>query len=100
MKWLKRICVLLVLVAVFFWGMLFTSENTAEVPLHLVFWQGPSASISLWVILAFAVGGIVGLVLSLALMTRLRAGMLRAERRAERFEKELSNLRANAVKAS
>ena len=80
--------------------MLFTTENTAEVPLHLVFWQGPSASISLWVILAFAVGGIVGLVLSTALLTRLRAGMLRAERRAQRFEKELTTLRTNAAKGS
>ncbi|MEZ5524751.1 MAG: lipopolysaccharide assembly protein LapA domain-containing protein [Pseudomonadales bacterium] len=100
MNWLKRIFILLVLAAVFLWGMLFTTENTAEVPLNLVFWQGPSTSVSLWVILAFAAGGVLGLGLSLLLLARLRAGMLRAERRAERAEKELSSLRANAVKTN
>ena len=63
MKWLKRIGVLLLLAAVFFWGMLFTAENTGQVSLNLVFWVLPSASISLWVILGFAMGGLVGLLL-------------------------------------
>ena len=100
MKWFKRVCVLLILAAVFFWGMLFTSENTAELPLHLVFWELPAASISLWVILSFAVGGMVGLVLSLALLARLRAGLLRAEHRSQRFEKEVISLRSNALKGN
>lgn len=100
MKWLKRICILVLLVAAFFWGMLFTSENTAQVALNLVFWQLSPASVSLWVILGFATGGLVGLVVSLLLITKLRTGLLRAERRARTFEKEVSALRANALKDS
>jgi len=100
MKWLKRMCVLVLLVAAFFWGMLFTSENTAQVALNLVFWELNPASVSLWVILGFAVGGLLGLTLSLLLVTKLRAGLHRAERRAQLFEKEVVNLRTNAVKAS
>jgi len=100
MKWLKRVCVLLLLTAAFFWGMLFTSENTAQVALHLVFWESNPASVSLWVILGFAVGGLVGLALSILLVTRLRAGLHRAERRAKLFEKEVLTLRANALKDS
>jgi len=100
MKWLKRICVLLLLAAAFFWGMLFTSENTAQVALHLVFWESDPASVSLWVILGFALGGLTGLMLSLLLMAKLRAGLHRTERRAQAFEKEVVSLRANSVKDS
>jgi len=100
MKWLKRVCILVLLVAAFFWGMLFTSENTAQVALNLVFWQLNPASVSLWVILGFAAGGLLGLTLSLLLVTKLRAGLHRAERRAQLFEKEVINLRTNAVKAN
>lgn len=100
MKWLKRIFVLLLLAATFFWGMLFTSENTAQVALNLVFWQSNPASMSLWVILGFAAGGLVGLALSILLLTKLRASLHRAERRAQMFEKEIATLRANAIKSS
>jgi len=100
MKWLKRLCILVLLAAAFFWGMLFTSENTAQVALNLVFWQLAPASVSLWVILGFAAGGMLGLVISLLIITKLRASLLRVERRAQLFEKEVNTLRANAVKDS
>lgn len=100
MKWLKRIFVLVLLVATFFWGMLFTSENTAQIALNLVFWQSNPASMSLWVILGFAAGGLVGLALSILLLTKLRASLRRSERRAQMFEKEIATLRANAIKSS
>ena len=100
MKWLKRMSVLLLLVAAFFWGMLFTTENTAQVVLNLVFWQSNPASMSLWIILGFAAGGLVGLALSILLVTKLRASVHRAERRAQLFEKEVAALRANAIKSS
>ena len=90
----------LLLAAAFFWGMLFTSENTAQVGLHLVFWQLAPASVSLWVILGFSVGGLAGLTLSLLLVAKLRAGLMRAERRAKLFEKEVTTLRTNSAKGS
>lgn len=98
MKWLKRLCILVLLVAAFFWGMLFTAENTAQVALNLVFWQLSPASVSLWIILAFAVGGLLGLLLSLLLVIKLQASLHRTARRAQAFEKEVTALRANALK--
>ena len=80
--------------------MLFTSENTAQVALNLVFWQSNPASMSLWVILGFAAGGLLGLLLSMLLLTKLRASLHRAERRAQLFEKEIATLRANAIKSN
>ena len=97
MKWIKRICVLLLLTVVFFWGMLFTSENTAQVALSLVFWQSNPANMSLWLILGFAAGGLLGLLLSMLLLAKLRAGLHHAERRAQLFEKEIATLRANVI---
>lgn len=100
MKWLKQLCILVLLVAAFFWGMLFTTENTAQIALNLVFWQLSPASVSLWIILAFAAGGLLGLLLNLLLVIKLRARLHRTERRAQASEKEVTALRANALKDS
>lgn len=100
MKWLIRIFVVILLVAIFFWGMLFTSENTTQVALNLVFWQSNPASMSLWVILGFAAGGLLGLTLSILLLIKLKARLHRTQRRAQMFEKEIATLRANSIKAA
>ena len=44
----------------------------------------PERSVALWVLLAFAVGGIAGLLTSLGIILRLRARLLAANRRLAR----------------
>ena len=100
MRWFKRVCIFLLLAVAFFWGMLFTSENTTQVALNLVFWEFGPANMSLWIMLAFILGGLLGLIVSLLLLMKLRTHLIRAEKRADLFEKEVTALRANAVKTN
>jgi lipopolysaccharide assembly protein A len=98
MKWLKRIVVMLLLAMVFFWGILFAAENAKQVALNLVFLELSAQSVSLWLILSFAIGGLLGMTLSLFLMIRLRSSLRQAKRRIALLEKEVEGLKRNSIK--
>ena len=100
MKWIKRIVVVLFLIVVFLWGILFASENTTQVPLNLLLVEVPAASISVWLVASFALGGLVGILISLVLVTRLKIAHLSVRKKLSRSEEELSRLRTVASRDS
>ena len=98
MKWIKRIFTFLLLLFVFFWGVLFTSENTTTVPLNLLIIELSAASISVWVIASFALGGMAGMFISLLLVGRLKMNSFRDQKKLARSKVELSRLRTVALR--
>lgn len=98
MNWLKKLILTLLALIVIGIGILFTIHNTQPISIDLVFFTLPEASLSLWLIAVFVLGGACGLLLSgftlLALKTRLRA----ARRKEHVFRKELDQLRMAGVK--
>ncbi len=97
MRWVKRILMVLVLLVVFAWGLLFTTENTIQTPLSLVFITLPEASISIWVAAGFVSGGLIGLLICLLLVTRVKASLLTVKRQLRQSEQELSKLRSGVT---
>ncbi len=97
MKWIKRILVLVILLVVFVWGLMFTSENTQQTPLNLVFTTLPEMSISVWVVAGFVVGGILGLSFSLLLLGQLKARQLSLNRQLTRCQQELAQSKNKSV---
>lgn len=89
MKWIKRVGAALVLLVVFVWVIVFTAENTSRAPLSLVFFTLPEASISVWVVGGFTLGGLLGLLLSLLLITRLKATHLSTKRQLQQCRQQL-----------
>ena len=96
MKWIKGLLTLVALFLVCIWGILFASENVQPVALNLVIWQLPEASVSIWVVGGFALGGMLGLVMGLVMITRLKAQKLRVNRDLAQCQKELATLRSSA----
>ncbi len=100
MNWLKKLILTLLALIVIGIGILFTIHNTQPVGIDLVFFTLPEASLSLWLIAVFVLGGICGMLLSslalLALKTRLRS----ARRKEQAFRKELDQLRTAGLKNS
>ena len=88
MKFLNRLLVLLFALAVLALGILFAVENTATVPLNLLVIQLSERSIALWILLAFASGGVLGMLTNISLVWRLRTGLLRARRQLQRQAQE------------
>ena len=81
MKLLRNIVYFLIAVAMLALGAMFAVQNEATVPLDLLVIALPERSVALWVLLAFAVGGVLGMLTSLGVILRLRASLLAANRK-------------------
>jgi uncharacterized integral membrane protein len=96
-RFLLFLFLFLVLVA----GFVFMLNNTTRVSL----WLGtelPNMPVGLWVLLAFGVGGMLGLLLGMGLWQRLRAGLRIRDLQARllKSEAQLAHLQKTAVRAS
>lgn len=81
MRALKSLLVLLVVLAVVMLGLLFSMENTTLVPLNVLVAELPEQRISTWIILAFFLGGLFGLLSAFIVLMRLQASRLRLMRK-------------------
>ena len=100
MKRLVRFLLLLLLICVLAAGFVFTLNNTSPVPL----WFGTDLNpqpLGLWIVLAFASGGLIGLLLGLGLWHRFRSHVeLRQVRgRLRQVEDELAVLKQQEAAA-
>jgi uncharacterized membrane protein YciS (DUF1049 family) len=81
---LRNILLFLIALAMLALGALFAVQNDVAVPLDLLVVYLPARSVALWVLLALALGGILGLLVSLGMILRLRTRLAAAHRRLER----------------
>ena len=73
MRWIKRLVLIVLLAAVFLYGVSFTLQNTATVSLNLLWVQLDSQPISRWLLLSFCSGLLIGLLVNLWALTKLKA---------------------------
>lgn len=81
MNLLKNFLYFLLALAMLALGALFAVQNEARVPLDLLVVLLPERSVALWVLLAFAAGGVAGLLTSLGIVLRLRTSLAVANRK-------------------
>lgn len=93
---LLRIFSWIFLLLVFLAGILFSFFNTEPVALSFGFTVMEPMPLSVWVIAAFALGGLIGLVLGAGLFRgmRTRIEMQRLIRKVETLEKELADTKS------
>ena len=99
MKFLGTLLSILVVVATATVGVLFALQNETPVPLDVLIFSFEPRSLALWVLGAFAVGGLLGMALSSALNLRQRASLRAYRRRLERAQSELDKLRTAGLSA-
>jgi len=93
MKLLRTLVTVLVVLAMVALGVLFALANDGPVPLDLLVYTFAPRSLALWILLAFAVGGLVGMLMSSLVMVRLRASRNSLQRKLGRAKAELEKLR-------
>ena len=94
MKLLRTLLTVLIVLATLVAGVLFALQNTTPVPLDLLFYTfGPQSS-ALWILVAFALGGLLGMVVSAVILLRTRASLASCRRQLDRTLAELSKLRS------
>lgn len=90
---LKTVIGALLLVVTIALGALFALQNPQPVPLDLLFVQLPPRTLSLWLLLALAVGALLGLVAAAGLLLELRTRLAALRRERNRLATEVDRLR-------
>ena len=93
MKLLKKLTTVLVLLAAIALGVLFALQNKEPIALDLLVYTFEPHSLALWLLLALALGGMLGLLISGVLIVRLRTSLGIAQRRLSKVALELDALR-------
>ena len=94
MKQLRTILTIIILLAFVALGVLFALQNKQAVPLDLLVFNFAPRSLALWVLLAFALGGLGGLLVSWVYLLRSRAALGATRRQLAHSRTELEQLRA------
>ncbi|WP_240776318.1 LapA family protein [Nitrincola alkalilacustris] len=98
MRFIKRLLMLLIALAVVLLGVMFTIHNTTRVSIDLVLVTLPEASLSLWLIGAFALGAILGLIFSSFVIMSLKTRLYAVNKRISASQRELEKSRLSSSK--
>lgn len=93
MKLLRNLLTIAIVVGMAAVGMLFALQNKVPVPLDLLVYTFEPRSLALWVLGAFALGGILGMLFSSLLLVRQRASLGSTRRQLSKARAEVDKLR-------
>ena len=98
MKLLRKLISIALVLAMAAVGVLFALQNEAPVPLDMLVYTFEPRSLALWVLSAFAIGGVLGMLLSSGILLRQRASLSKANRQLVRTRAEVDKLRTAGLK--
>lgn len=98
MLWLKRVLLILVFLLVALATMDFMLENQQSISLQFLEMQSPALPLSLYVVLSFILGSLLGIFVGWLITTRLRLKLMVQSNELNRYRKEIDKLRTQAVK--
>lgn len=98
MRFLKRLIVVLLMLLVILVGILFTLHNMTPVNIDLIFFTLPEASLSLWLLGAFALGGFAGILLSSVMLFSLKTRLYYLNKKVVSTRQELNKIRTTGLK--
>lgn len=99
MRFLRGVAGLVVVFAMAGVGALFALQNEVRVPLDVLVYRFTPHSLALWVLAAFALGGMLGLLMAGFVVLRLRTRMRLLNRQLIRAQGEADRLRHHGVVA-
>jgi len=95
MKFLRNLFTVVIVLATVAVGVLFALQNKMPVPLDLLVYTFEPRSIALWVLAAFAVGGVLGMLISSVILVRMQASLATVKRQLAKARAEADKLRDN-----
>jgi putative membrane protein len=93
MKFLRNLLTVVIVLATLAVGVLFALQNKMPVPLDLLIYTFEPRSLALWVLAAFAVGGVLGMLISSVILVRKQASLATAKRQLAKARAEADKLR-------
>ena len=98
MKLLRHLLTLALVIGAAAVGVLFALQNETPVAVDMLVYTFEPRSLALWVLSAFAIGGLVGMLLSSFILVRQRASLGSANRQLVRARAEVDKLRTAGLK--
>ncbi|MFT6429733.1 MAG: putative integral membrane protein [Halopseudomonas sp.] len=98
MQWLKRAILITLLLLVALATLDFVLENQQSIQLQFLELQSPAMPLSLFIIVAFILGSLLGVFIGWLITTRLRLKLMVQSNELNRYRKEVDKLRTQAVK--
>lgn len=98
MQWLKRAVLIMFLLLVALATLDFVLENQQSTQLQFLELQSPAMPLSLFVIVAFILGSLLGVFIGWLITTRLRLKLMVQSNELNRYRKEVDKLRTQAIK--
>lgn len=95
----KKLLLAVLLLVIALYGALFAVENDTAVPLDLLLVELPAVRVSLWVMAAFIVGGLAGLIISGVKLLQSQGQYQLVCRKLAKAEKELNQLKSSSLKS-
>lgn len=99
MNFLRGFLSLAVVLAMAGVGALFALQNEVAVPLDVLLYQFAPRSVALWVLAAFACGGLFGMLLTSIMVLRLRTRLRLISRQLGKAQMEIDRLRSQEILA-
>jgi uncharacterized membrane protein YciS (DUF1049 family) len=98
MQWLKRAVLIILLLLVALATLDFVLENQQSIQLQFLELQSPVMPLSLFIVVAFILGSLLGVFIGWLITTRLRLKLMVQSNELNRYRKEVDKLRTQAVK--
>ena len=95
MKFLRNVFTVVIVLATVAVGVLFALQNKMPVPLDMLVYTFEPRSLALWVLAAFAVGGVLGMLISSVILVRMQASLATVKRQLAKARAEADKLRDN-----
>ena len=100
MNILRKLIAFLVVAAAVGVGVLFALQNTVLVPLDVLVYNFEPRSLALWVLAAFGLGGVLGMLTFTGIVVSLRASRHSTQRQLQKARAELDKLRTAGITES
>lgn len=99
MRWIRGLVVTIGVLLVAFVAVIFVFKNPAPVTVDFFVVQISGYSIALWLVFAFLLGGILGLLAGLPAYLRYKAAIRSRDRKVSKKDLELQKLRGDLLKS-
>jgi putative membrane protein len=96
MKFFRKLLTVFIVLTMVCVGVLFALQNKAPVPLDVLVYTFEAQSLALWVLGAFALGGLLGMIVSSVILVRMRASLGSSKRQLDKVRAEVSTLRSES----
>ena len=100
MKLLRSLATISIVLMTLAIGVLFALQNKTPVSLDLLVYTFDPKSLALWILVALTLGGLMGMLISSAIVLRLRASLHSANRKLSKAGAESDSLRIAGLKDS